>query len=284
MRQHAATEGPLTGRTVAFLEARRSEELRRLIEHQGGTAYIAPALREVTVEDDAEIRRWLDALTRDQFDVVLFLSGVGCSALLDRADGYGQLPAVLAALQRSRVVARGPKPVHVLKQAGVRIDFVPPEPNTSDELLAEFQRWELAGKTVGVQLYGGRTPFLDRLRDGLLGLGARLDEVSPYRWEGPSDEAPVRSLIAACLEGRVDALAILSSSQINNLFAIAEEHDQAGLVREALNQQRVLIAAVGPVSADAIRAHGVKVDLQPEHPKMGHLVLALAAALGPAPR
>ncbi len=272
----------LAGKTVAFLEARRSEELRRLIENQGGSAYIAPALREVPVEDDAEIRRWLDTLAAGGFDVVLFLTGVGCRALLELAESLGQLPAVLAALDRSQVVARGPKPVNVLKQAGVRIDFVPPEPNTSDELLEEFRGWDLAGKTVGLQLYGGTTPFLERLREGLRVLGAKVDEVSPYRWEGPSDEGPVRSLIEACVAGRVDALAILSSSQINNLFAIAEEHDQAGALRDALNQPAVLVAAVGPVSADAIAAHGVKVDLQPEHPKMGPLVLAVADALRPA--
>src|SRR6266571_2671302 len=158
------TPAPLAGRTIAFLEARRSNELQRLVEHQGGTAYIAPALREVPVEDDAEMRRWLSALADGRFDVVLFLTGVGCRALLESADHRGQLPAALAGLERSRVVARGPKPVQVLKQHAVRIDFVPPEPNTSDELLAEFGHWDLAGKTIGLQLYGGRTPFLDRLR------------------------------------------------------------------------------------------------------------------------
>src|SRR5437762_2307545 len=91
----------------------------------------------------------------------------------------------------------------------------------------------------------------------------RVAEVKPDRWEGPTDEAPVRSLIAACLDGRIDALAILSTSQINNLFAIAEEHEQAAALRDALNQPGVLVAAVGPVSAEAIRSHDVKVDLQP---------------------
>jgi uroporphyrinogen-III synthase len=275
---------PLTGRTIAFLEARRSDELRRLVERQGGTAYVAPALREVPVKDDAEIRSWIATLAAGRFDVVLFLTGVGCRTLLESAERNGQLPAVLAGLQGSRVVARGPKPIHVLNQQGVRIDFVPPEPNTSDELLAEFRQWDLAGKTIGVQLYGGTTPFLDRLRAGLADLGARVEEVTPYRWEGPSDEKPVHSLIDACLAGRIDALAIFSSSQIHNLFAIAEEHDQAAALRAALNQPGVLIAAVGPVSAEAVQSEGLRVDLQPEHPKMGHMVLALADALGPKGR
>jgi uroporphyrinogen-III synthase len=233
----------------------------------------------VPVEDLAPLRTWLAALAAGRFDVVLFLTGVGCRALLERAAGDGVLREVRAGLARARVVARGPKPVRVLRGHGVRIDFVPPEPNTSDELLAEFASWDLAGKAVGVQLYGGSTPFLDRLRAGLLALGARVVAVAPYQWEGPADDGAVRRLIAACLAGEIDALLILSSSQVHNLFAIAEAHEQGAALQRALNDPRVLVAAVGPVAAEAVAAHGVIVDLVPAHPKMGYLVAALGPAL-----
>lgn len=279
----AARSRPLAGRTVAFLEARRSEELQRLIAQQGGTSYIAPALREVPLEDAAPLRDWLHGVATQQFDVLLFLTGVGCRALLEQAAHDGTIEAVRAGLARSRVVARGPKPVRVLKEFGVRIDFVPPEPNTSDELLAEVSSWDLCGKRLGVQLYGGTTPFLTRLLAGLTALGAAVSSVAPYRWEGPADEQPVRGLIAACLAGRIDALAILSSSQIHNLFGIAEAYDQSVALQNALNDPRVLVAAIGPVAAEAIAAHGIGVDLQPAHPKMGHLVQALGAAFAARP-
>jgi uroporphyrinogen-III synthase len=277
VRQGAAR--PLAGRTIAFLEARRSEELARLVAQQGGTPYVAPALREVPVADPVPLRAWLGVFVAGQLDVVLFLSGVGCRILLERAAADGTLDRTLTGLARARVVARGPKPVRVLREYGVCVDFVPPEPNTSDELLAEFATWDLAGKAVGVQLYGGTTPFRERLRAGLAALGARAHEVAPYQWEGPADDAAVRRLIAACLAGEIDALAIFSSSQVHNLFAIAEAHDQAAALQRALNDPRVLVAAVGPVAAEAVAAHGVRVDLIPAHPKMGHLVAALGPAL-----
>jgi uroporphyrinogen-III synthase len=278
--QRSPASGPLAGKTIAFLESRRAQEVARLIERQGGKPHITPTLREVPVEDEAAVRPWLERLSRSEFQVVVFLTGVGCRNLLEAAGRFGLLEASLAGLAASRVVARGPKPVQVLKEHWVRIDYVPPEPNTSDELLAEMVGWDLPGKRIGLQCYGGTTPFLERLRDGLAAAGAPVDAVMPYRWEGPVDDRPVRDLIAACLAGDVDALAVMSSSQIHNLFAIAEEHDQATALQRALNDPRVLVAAVGPVTRDAIEAHGVHVDLEPEHPKMGHLITAIAARLG----
>jgi uroporphyrinogen-III synthase len=276
----SARAKPLDGRTVAFLEARRSAEVARLVEMQGGTPMVAPALREVPLDDPAPLDAWLGTLTRGEMDVVLFLTGVGCGLLLERAKQSGSYDAVLHALEQARVVARGPKPVRVLKEHNIRVDFVPPEPNTSEELLAAFASWSLSGKTLGLQLYGGSTPFLERLRSGLTELGAKIVDVMPYRWEGPTTHTGVLDLIDACAGGRVDALAIFSSSQIHTLFAIAEEHDRATALHDALNKKELLVASVGPVATDAIRSHDVPVDVEPEHPKMGHLIMALAAAYG----
>ena len=270
--------GGLEGRTIAFLEARRSDEMVRLVERQGGTAYVAPALREVPAADSPALDAWIEALCDGRFDVVIFLTGVGCRLILESASSSRHQEDVQQALAAARVVARGPKPVQVLKQHSVRIDFVPPEPNTSDELLVELARWELSGKGVGLQVYGGSTPFLERLLAGLEEMGARVSVIAPYRWERPSDERPLRTFIEACVAGRIDALAILSSSQIHNLFAVAEEYDTAGALTAALNRPDVLVAAVGPVAGQAIAAHDVRVTVQPEHPKMGHLVLAIADA------
>ncbi|HZT09236.1 MAG TPA: uroporphyrinogen-III synthase [Chloroflexota bacterium] len=274
--------GPLAGRVVAFLESRRSAEIARLIEVKGGTALVAPALRESPTADDATIDAWLAALTRGDFAAVVFLTGVGCQLLLDRSQAIGLFGEVLAGLSKAQVVARGPKPLHVLKSHGVRVDLVAPEPNTSEDLLAALATWDLRGKRVGVQLYGGATPYLDRLREGLLAMGASISEAAPYRWEGPSDEAPVVRLIDSCVEGSVDALAIFSSSQIHTLFAIADEHGRSEALRLALNG-RMLIASIGPVSSEAIEGHGVRVNVTPPHPKMGHLISAIAEAFAQQP-
>ncbi len=37
----------------------------------------------------------------------------------------------------------------------------------------------------------------------------------------------------------------------------------------------MLIASIGPVCSEALEHLGVQVDLEPDHPKMGHLISAL---------
>jgi len=118
--------GALTGRTIAFLEARRSMELEQLIERQGGKCFKAPALRETPRVDAPDVREWVGQLASGAFDIVVFLSGVGCQLLLEQAERDSLLPSVYASLAKARVVARGPKPVHVLKQHRIRIHYVPP--------------------------------------------------------------------------------------------------------------------------------------------------------------
>jgi uroporphyrinogen-III synthase len=39
---------------------------------------------------------------------------------------------------------------------------------------------------------------------------------------------------------------------------------------------RVVVASIGPMTSESLVDAGLTVDLEPEHPKMGHLVIALA--------
>jgi uroporphyrinogen-III synthase len=50
---------------------------------------------------------------------------------------------------------------------------------------------------------------------------------------------------------------------------------QMEALREALRRW-IVVASIGPISTEALQAHGVEPDLHPEHPKMGHLAAALA--------
>jgi uroporphyrinogen-III synthase len=65
---------------------------------------------------------------------------------------------------------------------------------------------------------------------------------------------------------------------VRHLFDVAARIDHVGRLIDALRDD-VLVGAVGPTTADALRAHGVEPRIVPAHPKMGHLVVATAREL-----
>ncbi len=261
----------LQGKTIATFESRRAQEMASLIERHGGVPYTAPALREVPLDNEAEVAAFVDGVIADPPDLFVCLTGVGTRALIERAAAQGKQELLLAALGQSKVVARGPKPVAVLKQHNVRVDLVPPEPNPSHELLDMVRPLGLQGKRIAIQHYGEPNEFL---RSEFQAAGAQLTEVSLYRWELPENQAPLERFLTDVRTGSIDVVAATSKSQIRNLFGLAEHFDHAEGLREALTGP-IVVAAVGPVTAEEWRAHNIAVDIVPEHPHMGHLIIAI---------
>ena len=124
-----------------------------------------------------------------------------------------------------------------------------------------------------MQLYGN-DPNLTLMRF-LRERGADVSTVAPYVYGNAADDATVQSLLERMAAGEVDAIAFTSKLQIERLMT---QHPTP-LVRRALS--RTMIAAVGPIVAEAIRSHGFEVSSSPEHSWfMKPLVVALGEALG----
>src|SRR5262245_2834402 len=259
------------GRVIALLEARRASELAQLVAAYGGVARSAPALREEPLDDLGAIADFLDRLRARPADLVLFQTGVGTRALFRGVEALGRVDEWRAALERAVVAVRGPKPTAALGELGVRVDARAEEPYTTAELLAALASRDLAGRLVVVQQYGEA----DRELVAALGQrGAEGREVGACRWTLPDGTAPREELLRDLPNGSVDALVVTSQVQVRHLFEVAGRLGLAATLPRALGG--VLVAAVGPVAARALREHGVRVDLEPEHPKMGALVAALA--------
>src|SRR5262245_4922253 len=127
-----------------------------IVSSYGGVPVAAPSMREVPLESNAEAIAFADALERDGFDAVILLTGVGTRALVAVVERVrGSRDAFVQALRRTKVVARGPKPVAVLRELDIPIWLVAPEPNTWREVLSALdvkqQELSLAGKRVAVQ-------------------------------------------------------------------------------------------------------------------------------------
>jgi uroporphyrinogen-III synthase len=263
---------------VLALESRRAAEMAELIRRHGGTPLVAPAMREIPIEENREATAFVDDLEGGRVDAVIFLTGVGTRTLVEAVESRCPRAHLIDLLKRCRLIARGPKPVAALRELGLQPALVAPEPNTWREILAGLDRaLPVAGLRLAVQEYGQSNP---ELLAGLRDRGAEVSVVPVYRWALPDDTAPLRRAVAELRAARVHIALFTSATQVEHLFLVAR---QEGINHEELRAAfaTVVVASIGPVCTEAIARHGLPVDLEPEHPKMGRLMSAVARR-GPA--
>ncbi len=259
------------GLRVLSLESRRAKEIAQLIENQGGRAVVAPSTREVPEGPNASEVEFASRLVAGKFDVVILLTGVGTRHLAQGIEAVCPRERFVSALSQTKVVARGPKPVAVLREFGVPIALSVPEPNTWQGILRALdenrEQVPLQGQNVAVQEYGVPIP---ELYEGLTRRGADVFPVHVYKWELPEDTGPLRAAVEALGRGEFDVAMFTSSVQITHLFQVAEEMK----LREALvaGLKHAVVASIGPTTSETLRSYGIGVDLEPSHPKMGLLV------------
>lgn len=257
-------------RIVSF-ESRRAIEMAELIRNYGGEPFIAPSLREIPLSENSAAIDFIGQLEAGKFDVLILLTGVGTRTLVAAVASQYSCERVAAALQRVTLVARGPKPVAALKELGLTPNISVPEPNTWRDILSELDsKADIRGRRIAVQEYG----ITNReLIAGLEARGAKVVRVPVYRWALPEDTAPLRAAIRRIVDGQVDMALFTNATQVDHMFHVAVEEKLDLSLRQAFS--RVLIASIGPVCSEALEHFGLKADLEPEHPKMGHLMAAL---------
>lgn len=262
---------------VALLEARMRPELARLVEKHGGEPVCVPALEERPEADDAKTTRIVTGLANGDYDVAVFMTGIAASLLFEGAERIGRRGELVAGLRRVTTVCRGPKPTAALRGFGVtptltaRESLTSRESFTSAEVIDALGALKLVGSRVLLFHHGERA---DSLAETLIARQAIVDEQWLYRWHPPADSSRLEWLVQSLIEGQVDALAITCQVQFRHLFEVAERLGLSHELVRALNE-RIIVAAVGPTCQAILQVHGVEVDVVPDHPKMGPLIVAL---------
>ena len=260
---------PLEGRLVALLESRMSDEIAAMVRRLGGEPVSAPAVREVPRLE--EVAAHVMQLAAGDYQVAIFLTGVGAAALFREAENLGQLPAALRALETMTVACRGPKPLTVMKRFGVAVQVLTAKPHTSHELLTALEAVELRNVSALLVHYGERNVDTANV---LRARGAQLDEACPYEWTLPDDPQILAALIRDTLERRLDAMLFTSQIQCRHLFQVAGEMRLAHELAASMNRD-VIIGAVGPVCAGALKQFHVTADVIPASPNMASLITAV---------
>jgi uroporphyrinogen-III synthase len=255
---------------VLSLESRRSNEIERLIRTQGGEPFVAPSMREVRLADNPQAFAFAEKLFRGEFEMMILLTGVGTRLLNDVLSTQYPEDSFKNALRSLTVVARGSKPMAVLREWDIPAAITVPEPNTWREILAAIAG--RAERKIVVQEYG--RPATE-LTDGLRARGAEVTTVPVYQWDLPLDCAPLREAVKRLVAGEFDVAMFTTSIQVPHLLRIAAEENLEQDVRRALRM--IVIASVGPTTSETLREYGFEPDLEPSHPKMGFLVNETAA-------
>ena len=264
----------LQGLKVVSFESRRAKEMVELIRRYGGEPIVAPSMREIPLNENRAALDLLPKLESGQVDLLILMTGIGTKTLNEALLTLYPQERITAAFLKTKLVARGPKPVSVLKELGLQPAFTAPEPNTWREVLSTLKAAiEINGKRVAIQEYGIPNKALVA---GLESLGAIVEPIPIYRWALPEDLAPLREAIVAILSGEVDVALFTNGAQVEHLFEVTASNKAAESLRPAC--KRLVVASVGPVCTQVLEEFGISPDIEPPHPKMGSLVATVAAS------
>jgi len=256
---------PFDGLRVVSFESRRATEMGELIRRQGGDPFVAPSMREAPIENNPEAFEFAERLFAGEFDLAIFLTGVGTRALDKVLSSRYPAGKFAEALRKITVAVRGPKPLAALREMQVPVTVTAPEPNTWRELLSALE-----GRTerkIALQEYGKSN---SELLEALRAKGAEVTPVRVYQWDLPEDLAPLREAVHRIADGRADVAMFTTSIQLPHLFRMATEEQLHDSMQQAL--RRMVIASIGPTTTETLEEFGLAADITPTHPKMGFLV------------
>lgn len=275
MTGHRLLDAALLGCTIVIAADRRAGDLASALERRGASVYRAPALSIVPNADDEELVRRTRELIDSPPDIVVVTTGVGFRGWMDAAHENDLAEQLHAALAHAQFVARGPKAHGAIQQAGFTADWVA-ESETAAEVGRYLRSASLAGKRVALQLHGAGADGLDEM---LSANGADVASLTVYRWGPPPDAQIVRRSVREAGAGDIDAVLFTSAPGAMEWIRFAEHDAVLDDIRRRAASGRLLIAAVGPLTAAPLEQAGLRTTIA-ERGRLGSLVRCVIGYFG----
>ncbi len=252
---------PLFGMRV--LVSRPEEQaagLAAALRAAGARPELIPLIRIEPPKDASCVDAALASL--DGYDALLFASANAVRALATRARTRGR---PLGAFP-GRVFCVGPRTADAAREAGLCVEPLAERHDAEGLAAAIAARGFPAGQRYLLpRAEEGREVLPERLREA----GALVDAVAVYRTSpAPVDAA---ALCGRLVRGEIGALTFTSPSTVRILVELLDPP-----AREAL--RGCLVAAIGPVTAEALRRRGIEPDAVPAGAGATELVAALCEA------
>src|SRR5207244_10966373 len=95
--------------TIGILEHRFTKEFTTLLQRFGATVYACPILEERPVENREELEQFVRQVAAGNFDLMIFLTGVGTLILVSEAESDGIKKELFQSLDKMLIGVRGPE-------------------------------------------------------------------------------------------------------------------------------------------------------------------------------
>lgn len=255
---------PLFGKRVLVTRPREhAAELVDRLESIGAEAIEAPMIRILPPEDFAPLDEACAHVS--EFDWIVFASGNGVDAFVERLlAGRSDLRALGGVKLCGVGAATGER----LARYGLKVDLVPAEYRAEALIRAFEEHGDVSRLRVLLPRADiGREVVADELRKR----GAQVTEVVAYRTvvveperEGEPD------IYRMLLEKRIDVVTFTSASAVRNFVRVVGAEPAADLLRN------VVVASIGPVTAEAAMQYNIKTTVVPAQYTVPALVDAIA--------
>ena len=254
---------PLFGRRIIVTRAKdQAPELVERLVDLGAEPIEAPT---ISIAPPVDLEPLDDACARvESFDWIVFTSVNGVEYFLRRlVAGRGDVRN----LKGVRLCAVGPATAERLTRHGIKVELVPDEHRSEAVVGVLCAKDNLRGKRVLLPRAEQAREVLPR---ELEAAGAIVENVTAYRTVFESLEQPdTPDIYKMLLERRVDAVTFTSASTVRS-FA-----QQLGTEPAADLLQGIVVAAIGPVTAEAAKQLNIRTHVMPSTYTIPALVDAL---------
>lgn len=256
-------ERPLFGKRIVITRSRdQARELADELEQLGAEIIEAPIFRIAPAEDPEAIDR--AAASVDAFQWVIFTSANAVTRF------FGALlsgPRDMRALGNVSICAIGPTTAERIQARGVKPDVIMSEVRFDDIVEAIGAAGSLDSQRVLIV----RPDFLrDTLATELARHGATVTDLIAYTTASASPEsAEAQDIYRQLLESRVDAVTFTSPTTVRRFAHLIGSEQAADLLKTTV------VAALGPVTAEAAEQLGITANVVPKSFTVDALVAAL---------
>ena len=262
----------LIGKTVMVTRARaQSKEMTDMLESLGANVIHCPAIEIIEPDSWAALDRAIEKI--NTYDWIVFTSANGPEFFFRR---LAQLRKDAArSMEQLTVCAIGPATAKAIEAAGVRVDVTATDSKAEGALQSIIEQAGGEEKMRGLRLLIPRARVArEFLPSELLKLGAEVDTAETYQTVKPDIDTEV--VIRLFAEGKIDAITFTSSSTVSNFARLVGANDLSNLLRG------VLIACIGPVTAQTAIEHNLQNIVQPSDYNSAALVETIVRSIAEA--